>query len=191
MNETETQIFQVVSDLKLDSGLKKAGDFIQAEVGSFADLVDLGVLRLIEGAKNVDEAVQHVKDEIDAKVQETELEAEMKPKNTWEAAKPEADAAPTEEKPVVAADAGAADANAPVNAEDAPVDAPVLSKYTVLKEGGISIANPDDAEAPIEVGQGVEVDLVAADPATVAFLADGSIEPLVVKAPDEETGDDL
>jgi hypothetical protein len=189
----ETQIFQVISDLNLGGDLKKAGDFLEIEIDKVADLVDMGVLKVIEGANNVDEAVQKVKEEADAKIQEAEIAAEAAPKNTWEATKPDATAdaaaAPVETDTTTAnADANAGGAAA--TTENAP-EAPVLTKYTVLKEGGISVANPDDANAPIEYGQGVEVDLNAADPATAALLTDGSIEILAVKAPDEETGADL
>ncbi len=174
-NTENNGIFEVLTDLNLGGTLKKAGQFIEAHVEAFADLVEMGVLRLIEGAENVADAAKTIADEAEVKAQEAEIEKETAPKNTWEANKPEVKtdepAAPAEEKIV------------PAN--PAEVIAPVLSKYTIVAEEGIPTANGET------LAKDTVVELDPADQSTIDLLATGSIELVPVTSPDEETGDNL
>jgi hypothetical protein len=94
----ENKYFLVVSALKHNDTLHRVGTVIEGSLGDFETLVIDGVLKLIEGAKNLAHAEKIVAANAVASI-EADV-AEVKPVNTWGA---QPDPVPAE------AGAGAAD----------------------------------------------------------------------------------
>lgn len=183
----ETKILQVMSDLKLNDVIHKTGDFIEAGVDELADLVDIGVLKVIDGAKSIDEAAQKVKEEADAKIEAEEQKADDVNENTWGAKKDvipdettDANAGGATETKDTTTDGNAGGEGTTVATTIAP-DAPVLIKYKVAADFTVS----DENSAIVgDHKAGDEVELTAEDAAP--FLEAGSlaVDP-------GETGDNL
>lgn len=127
-------ILQVLSDLKHNGTLHKAGTFLEAEAGQFEDLVKQGILKVIEGAENVEEAAKIVLADAQ-KTAAVAAEASKEAENTWG---PKAD-------PIVAPEAEAAKSGNEQKVETA-VDTTTVTK--------------PEAEAAKNTGSG-EVDLSA------------------------------
>lgn len=183
--EAETKIIQVLSDLKLNGVLVKAGDFFESEISAFADLIDQGVLRVIHGAQTVDEAVQKVKEEADAAIVSAEEQEAAAEQNTWGAKKdpvePAPDATTTDTANADANAGGAADTTTEMKPTTPAPDAPVLLKYKVAVAFTVA-----DTESPITGEHQVDDEVEATAEDAAAYVADGSLVADV-----SDTGDNL
>lgn len=79
-----TKVFQVLSNLKLGEELHEKGKLLVLEAEAFAHLVKDGVLKAVEGAKNVADAQKILDKESATEAAKPSQEA-AKPANTWEA----------------------------------------------------------------------------------------------------------
>lgn len=91
-----SKIFQVLSNLNHSGALYKTGDFVEAELEEFQHLVKDGVMRLIENAATIKDAIEMIGAENSRKSEQAADKPAPAPANTWEPAK--ADAANTSEE---------------------------------------------------------------------------------------------
>lgn len=113
-------IFQILSNVKHNGDNLTAGNFFEGELAEFAHLVKDGVLRIMEGAKNLEHAAEIAQKESEV-AQQAAAEAEQtQPQNTWESKKPEAtpSADETADKPLAPGQVGQGD-QPPAPAADA------------------------------------------------------------------------
>lgn len=188
MNEEDKGIFQVLSTLNLSGDIKKAGEFIEAHVEAFADLVELGVLKLVHGASTPDEATKILGEEAEVKAQEEQIQKEMPPENTWEATRPEAKAAMENANKEADASAGTVEKTetdttaSGTGSNETVTNKPTVEKYTIVSD---EVTFSDGTSVPKE---GI-VELDPANQETIDLLAAGSIVATPVTTP--ETGEEL
>ena len=113
------KIFLVLRNLKHNGEELAKGSLFEGTLEGFQQLVDMGVLRVVEGAETLEQAAEIVKGEVDAAVQKAEATAAVAPKDVW---------APQPAKEEVAAtDAAHTQETAPEKAADTEV-APVVGE---------------------------------------------------------------
>ena len=86
MQSPEKAIFHTLSNLKFGDTIHKVGDFFEAEIAKYGYLAEQKILRIVNGAKTIEEAesiiAEEKKQQVDAEKQESA------PVNTW-GAKPD------------------------------------------------------------------------------------------------------
>ena len=170
----EQKFYKVLSALKHDGDLLAKGTFVASELPAFEDLAKQGILKLIEGAENLDHAMELDGEDTD------ETAEEVKPKNTWGPTEPEKDA----EKPTDSTDTTDATDGDKKPEDTKPVE-PTLKKYKVLKE--FTVDNKDSKN----YGTHAVDSFVEADPAGAQGLVDSGTLELVGDTTDADTGDNL
>ena len=100
-----TTIFQVIKNIKHNGTYHNAGEFIEAEVGAFGELIELGFLKIIDGAKSIEHAQEIIASEKEQVGEQVNTEKEKEPENTWgpkqdedEEEKTDTDDAPKDDK---------------------------------------------------------------------------------------------
>jgi hypothetical protein len=76
-------IFQVLSNLKYGADSYTAGTFFSGGLEEFGYLVTEGVLKMIPGAKTIDEAQEIVAKENEIAQEQAQKDASIAPENTW------------------------------------------------------------------------------------------------------------
>lgn len=108
-------IFHVVSNLNHNGTIHKKGSFFEGEVSEFESVISIGVLKVVEGAKDLEHAAKIIAEE--ATKQEVASAEVKEPQNTW-GPKPDPIVAPVEAPKTDATDTKTTEAGTP--APEAP-----------------------------------------------------------------------
>lgn len=176
--ESNTTVFEVLSDLNYSGTMYKKGSFFAAEPEAFTGLVSDKTLRIVEGAATVSEAERIVAEERARAEEAGEPVETAAPRNTWGPTEPEKASVTVREpvKPVEAEE----DTVAQTGAQDGATE-PVKAKYRVLLEDGIGL----NGETGTIHKKDEVIELDPAKEETVYLLTNKAIELVPVEGTQE------
>lgn len=120
------KIFLALSNIKFNSEAIKAGDVFEGDTETFEGLVKDGVVRIVEGAENLEQAADIVRKEVAEKSAAAATAVANAPKDTW---------APSPEKP-------------------AETTTETVSAETKVEDNNSTASTTIPATEPQEVGKG-------------------------------------